>query len=92
MSSGIYPRSSSHKKSYRLSIMRKQSERFVPFIGVSFHSRDLVYISRIRIDGFQYYLGSFATAEIAARIYDEWASVFLGEFAVLNFPLSGCAL
>jgi hypothetical protein len=32
------------------------------------------------------YLGSFSTAEEAARVRDEAAKEYFGEFAVLNFP------
>lgn len=56
------------------------------FKGVCFYSRDNKFVSRIRIAGRSFYLGSYHTAEDAARAYDEAAKRLHGEFARLNFP------
>lgn len=38
------------------------------------------------IDGRQVHLGSYPDEETAARVYDAYASVYYGAFAVLNYP------
>lgn len=50
---------------------------------VKFRSR---YSSRIWHNKVSYYLGSFPTAEEAARAYDARARELHGEWAELNFP------
>lgn len=52
--------------------------------GIYPHGRK--WKARIKIDGQTVYLGSYETAEIAARAYDEAAKRLFGEFARLNFP------
>lgn len=44
------------------------------------------FIAQIKADGVYAYLGRFATAEEAARVYDDAARRLHGEFARLNFP------
>jgi EREBP-like factor len=44
------------------------------------------FIARIMANGLRVYLGTFATAEEAARAYDKVARRTMGEFARPNFP------
>lgn len=48
--------------------------------------RDGRYQSRIRVEGRQIHLGTFASAEEAARAYDAAALRHFGDFANTNFP------
>jgi hypothetical protein len=56
------------------------------FKGVSWSSRRNHWIGQICASGRRHYLGSFATAEAAARAYDAAARELFGEFAHVNFP------
>ena len=47
-------------------------------------SRGKRWIAQIRVDGKQMYLGIFECEEDAARVYDEAAKKYFGEFAYLN--------
>jgi hypothetical protein len=46
------------------------------------------YQASIKVDGKTFTLGRFATAEEAARVYDEAAKRYRGDFAHLNFPVN----
>lgn len=55
------------------------------FKGVEKDKDSSRWRARIKIDGRSQHLGSFASAELAARAYDKAASSAFGEFAKLNF-------
>jgi hypothetical protein len=63
---------------------RKHGKRF-PLKGIT-AKRFEKYRSRIRVNGKNIELGSFATIEEAASAYDRAAINYFGEFAELNFP------
>lgn len=42
--------------------------------------------AKIKVHGREIYLGNYVTPEEAARVYDEHARLFFGEFAFQNFP------
>lgn len=52
--------------------------------GVSFCKRDKCWRAYIKVKGKTYALGTFTNQDAAARIYNEFALRYFGEFAVLN--------
>lgn len=56
------------------------------YFGVSKRSDGKKWCASIRVNGKSIHLGSFESAEVAARAYDESATLHYGEFALLNFP------
>jgi hypothetical protein len=56
------------------------------FRGVVRHQRGGNFFALVRSHGTAYYLGTFPTAENAARAYDAKARELYGERAILNFP------
>ena len=63
---------------------RKARDNTSGFKGVTW--RKGLAVARIRGNGKLLHIGSFLTAEEAARAYDEAAIRYHGEFAFLNFP------
>jgi hypothetical protein len=66
-------------KNQKLSISNKTG-----FRGVSWHKNNKVFESRIRSNNISYHLGSFNNAIDAAKIYNEAAIKYHGEFANIN--------
>lgn len=54
--------------------------------GVSLHKTTNKWRSRITVEGKLIYFGLFDNEEYAARVYDDAAMKYFGEFARLNFP------
>ena len=54
--------------------------------GVSWYERKKKWEAYIQIDGRKKSLGHFWEEAEAARVHDEWARIYHGEFARLNFP------
>lgn len=62
----------------------KEKGNTTGYKGVSFQKNR--YISRIRVNNKEYWIGSFDSPEDAAKAYDDAARIYHGEFAKLNFP------
>ncbi len=54
--------------------------------GVTQGARSYRWAVTVSVEGVRHRLGSYATPEEAARVYDEAAKKYHGEFAKLNFP------
>ncbi len=67
--------------------MRLRGSNRSGYKGVSFRDDTSKWRAYIRADGRHCSLGSFPTAEEAARAYDAAALSMWGEYARLNFPL-----
>lgn len=52
--------------------------------GVTYHKRDRLYQSSIKIKGKRQYLGWFKTAEEAANAYNKASKILHGEFGRIN--------
>lgn len=65
---------------------RKRAGSTSQFRGVSWYSRDSVWVAQICKNGTWFYLGRYRDEEDAARAYDAAARKYFGEFASPNFP------
>ncbi len=65
---------------------KKQKDTSSKYKGVSYSQKNKNWVSKIRIEGKQTYMGSFKTEKEAAIQYDKAAFAEFGEFAELNFP------
>lgn len=66
--------------------VRKHNNSTSKYKGVSWCNDRDKWVVQICINGKQTNLGRFYSEETAARIYDEAAKKYFGEFAKLNFP------
>lgn len=65
----------------------KRADTSSPYKGVRRNGRSKSWVAQIVSDRKRHYLGSFRTAEEAARAYDEAARQLHGEFAATNADL-----
>jgi hypothetical protein len=73
-------------KSQNSANSHKASKSACGFRGV--HRRHRRFRAYIQKDGRQRFIGSYATAEEAARAYDAEATKLFGEFATINFAVA----
>lgn len=68
---------------------RRQRTSRSPYKGVWSPNKDHPkWRAAVECNGVRHFLGSFDTAEGAARAYDRKATELFGEFALLNFPVA----
>jgi hypothetical protein len=68
---------------------RLQCNNTSGWVGVSWHTRDKKWESRIKVSGQTKHLGLFTNPDDAARARDVAAHKYFGDFARDNFPLPG---
>lgn len=64
----------------------KQKIKSSVFKGVVWCRRSNKWITQIRINGGNKFLGYFSNEELAAKTYDKAAKKYFGEYSCLNFP------
>lgn len=64
----------------------KQRNNSSGFKGVTWHKGDKKWQAQVLINRKMKYLGSFSSAEEAAKVYDEFVIKTFKEFAITNFP------
>jgi hypothetical protein len=62
-----------------------QSNNTTGYKGVGFMPQNGKYRARIKINGQEFHIGLYATAELAAHAYDRAAVMLHGNFACTNF-------
>jgi hypothetical protein len=65
--------------------IKMKSSNKTGYKGVYFSIQRNKYIAQIQCDKKTFNLGGFKTAKEAAKIYDNYAAILFGEFALLNF-------
>lgn len=83
---GLDNRKSNLRKATPAQNLANTGPRHDGFKGVTFHKQLGKYQAFLKHGGDNYYLGVFASPELAARAYDAKAKEIHGEFAYLNFP------
>lgn len=66
--------------------MNKEVSGAVAYFGVRFKPSTGKYEARIKKDGKQHHIGTFSSAEVAAKARDKIAKMLHGDEATLNFP------
>lgn len=64
--------------------MRGHKNSSSQYKGVSWHTKELIWISRITFNRKEIYIGRFKDEIEAAKAYDEKAKELFGKFAYLN--------
>lgn len=83
-------------RSENMANQKRRNAEYSPYRGVTMNNygkfrvngefMEITYSARIRKENRRYQLGSYKTAEEAAKAYDRKAYELFGEFAALNFP------
>jgi hypothetical protein len=85
-----YATVSQNAQNKRRSRLSRWPYKGITHMGPRFKSKPFRAV--IKLDGVHRHIGTYATAEEAARAYDQKARELFGEFARLNFPEDGHAV